>query len=78
MFTVQGKIDAFPKKLSLWQTYLPEGDLQLFTNFDEYMGEKDLHRQVVSIIQQHLQLFNSIQQHHYSTASIIQQHSTAY
>ena len=50
VFTVQGKIDAFRKKISLWQTDLAEGDLQMFTNFDEYMGEKDLNRQVVSII----------------------------
>ena len=42
VFTVQGKIDAFRKKLSLWQTNLAEGDLQMFTNFDECMGEKDL------------------------------------
>ena len=55
VFTVQGKTDAFRKKLSLWQTHLADGDLQMFTNFDEYMGEKDLNRQVVSIIQQHLQ-----------------------
>ena len=27
----------------------------MFTNFDEYMGEKDLNRKVVSVIQQHLQ-----------------------
>ena len=27
----------------------------MFTNFNEYMGEKDFNRQVVSIIQQHLQ-----------------------
>ena len=27
----------------------------MFINFDEYMGEKDLNRQVVFIIQQHLQ-----------------------
>ena len=27
----------------------------MLINFDEYMGEKDLNRQVVSIIQQHLQ-----------------------
>ena len=26
----------------------------MFTNFDEYMGEKDFNRQMVSIIQQHL------------------------
>ena len=55
MFTLQGKIDAFRKKISLWQTRLAEGDLQMFINFDEYMGEKDLNRQVVFIIQQHLQ-----------------------
>ena len=54
VFTVQGEIDAFRKKLSLWQTHLAE-DLQIFTHFDEYMGEKDFNRQVVSIIQQHLQ-----------------------
>ena len=52
---LQNKVNAFRKKLSLWQTHLTEGDLQKFTNFDEYMGEKDLNRQVVSIIQQHLQ-----------------------
>ena len=50
VFTVHGKIDAFRKKLLLWQTYLAEGDLQMFTNFDEYMGEKDLNRQMISII----------------------------
>ena len=55
VFTVQGKIDAFRKKLSLRQTYLAEGNLQMFTNFDKYMGEKDLNRQMVNIIQQHLQ-----------------------
>ena len=55
VFTVQGKIDAFRKKLSLWQTHLAEGDPQMFTNFDEYMGDKDLNRQVVFIIQQHFQ-----------------------
>ena len=55
VFTLQGKIDAFRKKISLWQTRLAEGDLQMFINFDEYMGEKDLNRQVVFIIQQHLQ-----------------------
>ena len=27
----------------------------MFSNFDEYMGEKHLNKQVVSIIQQHLQ-----------------------
>ena len=32
--------------------HLAEEDLQMFTNFDEYMGEKDLN-QKVSIIQQH-------------------------
>ena len=30
--------------------HLAEGDLQMFTNFDEYMGEKDLNGQVVSNI----------------------------
>ena len=55
VFTLRGKINAFRKKISLWQTRLAEGDLQMFINFDEYMGEKDLNRQVVFIIQQHLQ-----------------------
>ena len=27
----------------------------MFTNFDKHMGDKDLNRQVVFIIQQHLQ-----------------------
>ena len=27
----------------------------MFTNLNEYMGEKDLNRKVVSIVQQHLQ-----------------------
>ena len=43
------------KKISLWQMWLAEGRLQMFIYFDDYMGEKDLNRQVVSIIQQHLQ-----------------------
>ena len=30
-------------------------DLQMFSNFDEYAGEKDVDRQVVSMFQQHLQ-----------------------
>ena len=31
---LQRKIDAFRKKISLWQTRLAEGDLQMFINFD--------------------------------------------
>ena len=34
---------------------LAEEDLQIFTNFDDYVKEKDVNQQVVSIIQQHLQ-----------------------
>ena len=67
VFTVQGKIDAFRNKLSLWRTHLAEGDLQMLTNFDEYMGEKDLNRQVVSIIQQHLQLLTKYFDFYYSS-----------
>ena len=67
VFTVQGKIDAFRKKLSLWKTDLAEGDLQIFTNFDEYMQEKDLNRQVVSIIQQHLQSLTEYYDFYYSS-----------
>ena len=67
MFTVQCKIDAFRKKLSLWQTYLAEGDLQMFTNFDQYMEEKDLNRQVVFIIQQHLQSLTKYFDFYYSS-----------
>ena len=43
------------KKISLWQALLAEGDLQMLINFHENNGEKDQNRQVVSIIQQHLQ-----------------------
>ena len=67
VFTVQGKIDAFRKKLSLWQTHLADGVLQMFTNFDEYMGEKDFNRQVVSIIQQHLQSLTEYFDFYYSS-----------
>ena len=66
MFIVQGKIDTFRKKISLWQTHLAEGDLQILTNFDEYMGEKDLNRQVVSSIQQHLQSLTEYFDFYYS------------
>ena len=55
MIAARGKIDTFPKKISLWQKRMAEGDLQLFINFDEYKGEKDFNWHVVSIIQQHLQ-----------------------
>ena len=55
VFTVQCKIYAFQKKISLWQKWLAEGELQMFINFDEYMEGKDLNLQVVSIIQQHIQ-----------------------
>ena len=41
--------------------------LQMFTNFDEYMGEKDLNRQVVSIIQQHLQSLTEYFDFYYSS-----------
>ncbi|KAK1333833.1 hypothetical protein QTO34_006221 [Cnephaeus nilssonii] len=34
---------------------LAEEDLQMFSNFDEYMREKNVNRQVVTIVQQHLQ-----------------------
>ena len=57
VFTVRRKIDAFRKKISLRQTRLAEGHRQKFINFNEYMGEKDLNRHLVSIIQQHLQFF---------------------
>ena len=67
VFTVQGKIDAFRRKLSLWQTHLAKRDLQMFTNFDKYMGEKDLNRQVVSIIQQHLQSLTKYFDFYYSS-----------
>ena len=40
VLTVRGKVDAFQKKISLWQTRLAEGDLQMFPNFDEYMRER--------------------------------------
>lgn len=35
---------------------LAEGDLQMVINFNEYMGEKDVKRLVVSIVQQDLQI----------------------
>ena len=39
----------------------------MFTKFDEYMGEKDLNRQVVSIIQQHLQSLTEYFDFYYSS-----------
>uniref|UniRef100_A0A8C6V644 Uncharacterized protein n=1 Tax=Naja naja TaxID=35670 RepID=A0A8C6V644_NAJNA len=55
IFTLRGKMDAFQKKILLWQMQLAEEDLQMFPNFDDYMREKDVNRQVVTIVQQHLQ-----------------------
>ncbi|XP_026546538.1 SCAN domain-containing protein 3-like isoform X1 [Notechis scutatus] len=55
VFALRGKMDAFQRKILLWQTRLAEDDLQMFSNFAEYMREKDVNRQVITIVQQHLQ-----------------------
>ncbi|XP_022183319.1 zinc finger MYM-type protein 6-like [Myzus persicae] len=55
VFTVRDKMDAFQKKILLWQTRLAEEDLQMFQHFDEYMKEKDVNQRVVAIVQQHLE-----------------------
>ncbi|KAK1332829.1 hypothetical protein QTO34_006360 [Cnephaeus nilssonii] len=66
VFTLRGKMDAFQKKILLWQMWLAE-DLQMFSNFDEYMREKDLNRQVVlvTLVQQHLQSLTESFSHYY-------------
>jgi zinc finger BED domain-containing protein 5/7/8/9 len=48
VFTLRGKIDAFQKKRLLWQMRLAEEDMQMFPNFDDYMKQEDVNRQVIN------------------------------
>lgn len=55
VFTLRSKMDAFQKKILLWQTLLADDDLQMFSNFDEYMKENDVNQQVVTLVKKHLE-----------------------
>ncbi|XP_067134623.1 zinc finger MYM-type protein 6-like [Centruroides vittatus] len=55
VFTLRSKMDAFQKKILLWQTRLVEDDLQIFSNFDEYLKENDVNQQVVTLVKKHLE-----------------------
>ncbi|GFY18058.1 uncharacterized protein TNCV_3385491 [Trichonephila clavipes] len=50
----RSKMGAFQKKLTVANA-LVEGDLQMFTNFDEYMNENDVNRKVVTLVMKHLE-----------------------
>lgn len=54
VFTLRDKIEAFKKKLLLWKTRLFEEDMQMFSNFDEYLKEKDNNQHVVIVVRHHL------------------------
>jgi hypothetical protein len=54
VFTMRGKMDAFQKKILLWQTRLAEEDLQMFPNLDKYMKEEDVNRQAITVVREHL------------------------
>lgn len=55
VFILRSKMDAFQKKILLWQTRLVEDDLQMFSNFDEYMKENGVNQQVVTLVKNHLE-----------------------
>lgn len=55
VFTLRGKMDAFQKKLLLWQTCLADEDLQMFPNLDDFLKQEDVNRQVLTLVRQHLQ-----------------------
>lgn len=44
---------------------MAEEDLQTFSNFDEYMRDKDVNQQVIIIVQQHLQSLTESFGHYY-------------
>ena len=65
VFTLRSKMDAFQKKILLWKTLLIDEDLQMFPNLDEYMKEKDVNRQIIGLVQQHLQSLKESFEHYY-------------
>ncbi|GFV90225.1 dimer_Tnp_hAT domain-containing protein [Trichonephila clavipes] len=48
-------MDAFQNKILLRQTWLVQDDLQMFSNFDEYMKENYVNQQVVTLVKKHLE-----------------------
>ncbi|GFW09907.1 dimer_Tnp_hAT domain-containing protein [Trichonephila clavipes] len=59
-------MDVFQKKTLLWQTRLVEDDLQMFSNFDEYMKENDVNQQVLTLVKKHLESFTESFARYYS------------